>query len=253
METTFNLTTANFGQVRAVEYEMVVLPWGAIEPHNYHLPYLTDCIISQSLALEAAQLSFEKYGVRTMVMPPVFMGSQNVGQFEEKFCIHYRYETQKAILADTVYSLYKQGFRRLIIINGHGGNCFKNMIRDLAVDFPEFTIAVSDWFMVISPDGFFDIIGSHADEVETSLVMHYRPELINLDTAGAGSEKPFSISSLNEKMAWTPRDWKCVSEDTGVGDPRAATAEKGEKFSQALVEKYAKLFNEFTKEDLYLK
>ena len=73
-----------------------------------------------------------------MVMPYVTAGSQNPGQRELDFCIHYRYETQKAILSDLVASLYAQGYRKMVIINGHGGNTFKSMIRDLSLDYPDF-------------------------------------------------------------------------------------------------------------------
>ena len=62
-----------------------------------------------------------------MVMPYVIAGSQNPGQRELDFCIHYRYETQKAILSDLVASLYAQGYRKMVIINGHGGNTFKSI------------------------------------------------------------------------------------------------------------------------------
>ena len=99
-----------------------------------------------------------------MVLPPVNMGSQNPGQRQQPFCIHARYETQRAILRDIAESLYCQGLRRLLIVNGHGGNNFRNMIRDLAVDMPDFLIASCEWFKTASPDGIFDIIGDHADE-----------------------------------------------------------------------------------------
>lgn len=98
---------------------------GATEPHNLHLPYMTDCILSHDVAVSAALIAKQKYGVNCMVMPPIGMGSQNPGQRELPFCIHTRYETQKAILTDIVSSLYVQGIRKLVIINGHGGNTLK--------------------------------------------------------------------------------------------------------------------------------
>ena len=81
-----------------------------------------------------------------MVMPPVTMGSQNPGQRELPFCVHAHYDTQRAILTDIVASLYHQGFRRLLIVNGHGGNNFKNMIRDLTLDYPDMLMMTSEWF-----------------------------------------------------------------------------------------------------------
>lgn len=59
------------------------------------------------------------------------------------------------------------------------------------------------------------------------------------------------MQSLNEKVAWIPRNWGKVSKDTGVGDPRGASAEKGKKFAEAVAEKYARLFDELVNQKLY--
>lgn len=240
------LAATPYGKVREVKYDLAVLPWGATEPHNLHLPYLTDCILSEAVALDAAQWTGEKTGAKIMVLPPVAMGSQNPGQRDLSFCIHSRYETQKAILTDIVSSLYHQGMRRMVIVNGHGGNCFKNMIRDLAVDYPDFLIFSTEWFTIVPPSGFFDEKDDHAGELETSVMMYYHPELVNLADAGAGKAKPFALSALNEKIAWVPRDWMKVTEDTGIGDPRKASAEKGRQYVILVVEKLSRLFTELS-------
>ena len=73
----YDLIMANYGVTRQHCYDIVLLPWGATEPHNLHLPYLTDCILSHDIAVNAARVAFERHGVRCMVMPPVTMGSQN--------------------------------------------------------------------------------------------------------------------------------------------------------------------------------
>lgn len=247
-----DLAVSCYGKVKPLNYDLVLLPWGATEPHNLHLPYLTDCILSHDIALDAALLAQEQYGVRCMVMPYVTAGAQNPGQRELNFCIHYRSETQKAILTDIVASLYTQGHRKLVIINGHGGNTFKGMIRDLSVDYPDFLIASSEWFAVIPPRDYFDQPGDHADEVETSVMMHYHPELVNPEEAGNGDYKRFASPMLNEKVAWIPRNWQRVSQDTGIGNPKLATAEKGKQYAEAVVKKYAQLFNELVKGDIYL-
>jgi len=248
---TFDLSVSNYGQARKTAYDLAVLPWGATEPHNLHLPYLTDCILSHDIAVDAAESAYERYGVACMVLPWVNMGSQNPGQRELSFCIHSRYETQKAILSDIVASLHTQGLRRLVIVNGHGGNCFKNMIRDLALDYPDFLIASSEWYTVCRAADYFDDPGDHADELETSVMMHYRPELVNLAEAGDGAYKPFAARSLNEKVAWIPRNWLKVTKDTGIGNPARATAEKGARFAAAVVERYAKLFDELVNGKIY--
>ena len=251
MKKKVDLSISNYGTVKDTSYDLVILPWGATEPHNYHLPYLTDSFLSYDISVEAAILAKKQYDVNCMVLPTINLGSQNPGQRDLKFCLHVRCETQKAILTDIVSSLYLQGFRRMILINSHGGNSFKNMVRDLAAEYPEFIIAVSDTFNVLPKDNYFEEEGEHADEFETSVIMHYHPELVNLDEAGEGKWKPFAIQSVNEKVAWIPRNWQKISEDTGVGNPKKSTAEKGERFAHDLVAKYAKLFYELAKGEIY--
>lgn len=240
-----------YGKTRDITYDLVVLPWGATEPHNLHLPYLTDCILSEAIALDAVRQAQEKSRIKVMVLPPVAMGAQNPGQRDLLFCIHYRQETQKAILTDIVTSLHHQGIRKLVIINGHGGNSFKGMIRDLAVDYPDFLIASSEWFAVVPPAGYFEEKDDHAGELETSVMMHYHPELVKIEEAGAGRSKPFSVEALNEKVAWVPRDWSKVTTDTGIGDPRKATAEKGKRYAEAVTARYAELFTQLVQQSLY--
>ena len=103
-----DLLVSSFGDVVKKKYDLVILPWGATEPHNLHLPYLTDCILSHSIAVDAAKIAKDHFGVNCMVMPPITLGAQNPGQRELSFCIHARYETQKAILTDIVSSLHIQ-------------------------------------------------------------------------------------------------------------------------------------------------
>ena len=91
----------------------------------------------------------------------------------------------------------------------------------------------------------------HADELETSVMMHYHPELVNLDEAGNGDYKKFTSQMLNEKVAWIPRNWQKVSQDTGIGNPKKASAGKGKKYAEAVVAKYALLFEELVHKELY--
>lgn len=250
MDKTIDLSVSNLAATRGKHYDMAVLPWGATEPHNLHLPYMTDSILSHDIAVDAAAIAREKYGLSVMVLPPVNMGSQNPGQRDQPFCIHARYETQRAILTDIVDSLYNQGGRRLLIVNGHGGNNFRNMIRDLAVDRPDFLIATCEWFKAASPKPYFDIVGDHADELETSVMMHYHPELVDITEAGPGEAPGFRAEALRKGIVWTPRNWTLAAgADTGVGDPRAATAEKGARFAGVCAENIAAAISDLCSPD----
>ncbi len=247
-----DLMVSNYGEVKKHRYDLTILPWGATEPHNLHLPYLTDCILPHDIAVDAARLVLERSGVYCMVMPPVPFGAHNPGQRELPFCIHTRYATQQAILEDIVASLYVQGMRRLLILSGHGGNHFKGMIRDLAFAYPDFLIATADWFAVVPPAGYFEEkTDDHAGESETSVLLYYRPELVVMEQAGEGRSEPFNLPSLNAKVAWAPRHWDKATKDTGVGNPKLATAEKGKGYVKDVVEKLSVLFEELSTLPLY--
>lgn len=248
---TFDLLVAKYNDTKDITYDYAVLPWGATEPHNYHLPYLTDCYLSHDVAVDAVVLAYERKGVRGMVLPFIPFGSQNPGQLELPFCLHGRYETQKAILTDIIDSLVRQGINKLIIVNGHGGNSFKNMIRDLAVDYPSFLLSFANWFNIIPPMDFFEEPDDHAGEMETSVLMYYRPELVDLSVAGDGTYTPFKAHTLREGVGWIPRNWSKVSKDTGVGCPHKSTAEKGKRYAAAVIDKLADFFIELTTEELY--
>ena len=285
MNRQLDLSVSTYGVARQHQYDVAILPWGATEPHNLHLPYMTDCILSHAVAVDAAERALNEYGVRCMVLPPVMMGSQNPGQRDLPFCIHYHYETQYAILRDIVDSLSHQGMRRLLIINGHGGNSFKQMIRDLEpTPFPSpregssissgesvektiqspslgegkgvgFLLASAEWFKMAPAKDYFEQPGDHADEIETSVMMHYHPELVRLEEAGEGRSRQFAIPALREGKVWMPRHWTLVTEDTGIGNPALSTAEKGHRFADACADGFAQFLRDFAKvnsqSDLY--
>lgn len=251
MNKDIDLSVSNYGTARRNSYDIALLPWGATEPHNLHLPYLTDAILSHDIAVDSAETAAREYGIRAMVLPAIPLGAQNPGQRELPFCIHYRYDTQRAVLTDIVASLRLQGLKRLLIVNGHGGNSFKNMIRDIAADYPDMLVATGEWYRAAPAKDFFDKPGDHADELETSVMMHYHPELVDLSEAGPGGDGGFKGESLQRGTVWVPRNWARVSDDTGIGDPRLATAEKGRRFAAACADELAKAIRDLCEEELY--
>ena len=253
MYSQYDITAAKWGDVKKnANYHWAILPWGATEPHNGHLPYCTDILTSSAIGCDVAE-KLAVSGINAMVLPGIPLGSQNPGQTGLPFCIHTRQETQAAVLRDIVESLRREGIGRLFIINGHGGNSFKGMIRDLMVDYPDFLILQSDWYTVVPRKEFFEAdVDDHAGEQETSVIMHYYPELVKMEYAGDGASKPFAIDGLNRKVAWHPRNWARVTADTGIGNPSLATADKGRRYAAAVVERYVALLTEITeKGELY--
>ncbi len=247
------LAETNWKEVREIEYELAVLPWGATEAHNFHLPYATDNYQVEYVAEQAAAHAWEA-GAKVVLLPCVPFGV-NTGQLSVDLCINMRPATQLAVLYDVVDVLNRQGVDKLIILNGHGGNDFKTMIRELSMTFPNVFIAWVNWYRVADWNLYFDEPGDHAGEMETSSMMHIRPDLVRpLVEAGPGEAKTFRLDGFKEGWAVSQRDWHRVTTDTGVGNPAKATAEKGKLYLDDTVEKLAKFFVDLaksTKENLY--
>ena len=123
------LAETNWKDVRETEYDVAILPWGATEAHNYHLPYSTDVVQCDEIAAEAAKRAWGQ-GARPIVLPTVPFGV-NTGQLDVKLDINMNPSTQLAVLSDVVAALERQGIDRLLIMNGHGGNDFRQMVREL--------------------------------------------------------------------------------------------------------------------------
>ena len=222
------LNHTNWGTVKQEKYDIAVLPWGATEPHNLHLPYGTDTLQSTDISVGAAEIAWAK-GAKVMVLPAIPLGVQNPGQIELPFCLNTRPSTQKIILEDILVSLQRQNIHKLLIVNSHGGNDFKTLIRELQPQFPDFFIGVIDWFKLKGCQAFFDEPGDHAGEMETSLMQFLYPDMTKLKDAGEGESTGFRLKSMKAGFIWTPRNWSKVSMDTGIGNPKMSTPEKGKQ------------------------
>lgn len=248
------LQETNWKEVKAYVYNVAILPWGATEAHNLHLAYGTDTIMAEKIAADAAEIANQN-GAGAIVLPSIAYGV-NSGQMEIPLCMHMNPTTQLSILRDILFVLDEHEIRRFIIVNGHGGNSFQPLIRELSLEFPDILMASINWWTVGNAQEYFHEPGDHAGELETSAMMHVRPDLVGpLSGAGDGAETHFKITGLKEKWAWTPRRWIYISEDTGVGNPVKATAKKGEAFVNICVKKIAGFIEDFAKveneKDLY--
>lgn len=248
------LAETNWKSVRETDYDFAILPWGATEAHNYHLPYATDNIEADHIAAESARLAWEA-GVKPIVLPTIPFGV-NTGQADIKLDINLNPSTQLAILHDIITVLDRQGIRKLFVLNSHGGNDFKTALRELGLRFPRMLLTTGSWFRMLDKTQYFDHPdGDHAEEMETSLILHFRPELVQpLAEAGDGAERPSRLQAIREGWVWAERRWSQISADTGVGDPRSATAEKGARYFKDVTEKLAAFYVEFARcdiDDLY--
>jgi creatinine amidohydrolase len=235
--------------VHATPYEVAVLPWGACEAHNYHLPYGTDILEAGLVAAEAARIAWEQ-GATLTVLPVIPFGV-NTGQSDIKLDMNMNPSTQMAVLRDVIEVLNRQGIYKLVILNSHGGNDFRTMIRELGLQYPKMFLCSCNWWQAVDQKAFFEHKDDHGGEMETSVIMHLTPHLVSpLSEAGDGAAKKFRISGIREGWAWAERKWSQVTKDTGVGDPRQANADKGERYFKAATEKVAAFFLEVAQADV---
>lgn len=246
----FILQETNWKTVKQEEYEVAVLPWGATEAHNYHLPYGTDNIQNEFIMAEAAKLAWDR-GAKVVVLPNIPFGV-NSQQLDIPLTINMSPSTQFQVLRDVANALNGQGVKKLVVLNGHGGNDFKQMIRELSAELPEMFIGQVNWF-IVDPnwDKYFEDVGDHAGEMETSIMMNIVPDwVLPLSEAGDGKAKKLKFKARGEGWFWAPREWTKVTADTGIGDPSKSTLEKGEAYLNKVIAKISDFLVELSSADI---
>lgn len=237
------LAETNWKTVKEINYDLAILPWGATEAHNYHMPYATDNYQVDHIAYGSAELAWSK-GAKVLVLPTIPFGV-NTGQLDIPFCMNMNPSTQLAILKDICDVLSRHKVSKLVILNGHGANNFVSIIRELAGVYPEVMVSVVNWFQSAPKNDIFENAGDHADEMESSVMMHLYPALLlPLTEAGDGATKKFQPTGYNQGWAWTQRPWTKITKDTGSGDPSLATPEKGLIFINRCIQQIASFYVE---------
>jgi len=245
----FILAETTWKTIKDQKIELAILPWGATEAHNLHMPFATDNILTEKVAIESAQEAWDK-GAKVVVLPTIPFGV-NTGQLDIRLNINMNPSTQFAILNDITDVLNRHEIYKFLIVNGHGGNDFKQIIRELGFKYPKMFICGCNWYQSFENSQFFENSGGHADEMETSLMQFLAPELVlPLSEAGEGKGKKFKVTALNERWAWAERKWTQVTSDTGIGNPFKSTPEKGEKCFNEIVKKVGNLMFELSKADV---
>lgn len=243
---TWHLAQQNYKTVREAHYEVAILPIGSCEPHNFHLPYGTDTLQSDGIANLVCE-SAAAQGARVVKLPCIPYGVQS-NMLELPLAINVYPSTFFALLKDIVDSLENSGIRKLLILNGHGGNDFlKPFVREM-MGKSEVFIAVCDWWKVGSDvyDEVFEVRDDHAGEMETSVILKMAPELVDLKNASDGATKKTQFEAINKGYVSISRQWDLLTESTGTADPRAATAEKGEKYLEIITQRLAQFVVELS-------
>ncbi len=237
------LSEVNYGILKAHPYKVAVLPMGATEPHNLHLPYGTDTLEAEHIGSRICEAAFQR-GSRVVMLPTIPYGTQT-NQMEFPLAMNLNPSTLLQVITDIVDSLAKHGMHKLLILNSHGGNDFKPVLRELQGKTPV-QIFLCDWYAGTSSDvqdDIFESAGDHAGEMETSLALAYFPELVATDpqtgqiAADDGAVKPTRFDAVNQGWVSITRPWHLLTKNTGAGDPHPATAAKGRKLMDILVDR----------------
>jgi len=239
------LAEQNHAFVRAQKWEVAVLPFGATEPHNLHMPYGTDNIQVEIIGQRACERAYQE-GAKILLLPTIPFGvNTNHLKIPGALACSVTPTTLLHVLTDLVDSLERQGLRKLVLLNGHGGNELKPLTRELHHRTQVF-LCVCDWYKMavdVYPQ-IFQQPGEHADEVETSLGLAYFPELVRLEQADDGAARPTRFDAINRGWVSITRPWHLVSANTGLGNPFPATAEKGKRLMDVVVERLARFLVE---------
>ncbi|RMG35976.1 MAG: creatininase family protein [Planctomycetota bacterium] len=239
------LAETNYAYVKEHPYEVAVLPFGATEPHNLHLPYGTDTFEAEVIGQRACEEAFRR-GARVVLLPTIPYGTET-NQRRCSMSMNLNPSTLLAVLRDLVDSLADHGVHKLLVLNSHGGNDFKPFLRELYGTTPVH-IFLCDWFrgcIADVRDRIFDHPDDHAGEMETSLALAFFPDLVARDPhtgavlADAGSTRPVRFEAVRRGWVTLTRPWHLLTTNTGAGDPRQATAEKGRRLMEVLVERIA--------------
>jgi creatinine amidohydrolase len=224
--------------VRERPWEVAVLPFGATEPHNLHMPYGTDNFQVEAIGERACARACQA-GARAVLLPTIPYGvNTNHLQVPGALACSVTPTTLLRILTDLVDSMERQGVRKMVLLNGHGGNELKPLTRELYHRTRVF-LCVCDWFRMAADvyPRLFEQPGEHADEVETSLGLAFFPQFLRPELADDGAARPSRFDAINRGWVSITRPWHLVSRNTGLGDPSAASAEKGRRLMEIVVER----------------
>src|ERR671934_2255019 len=185
------LAESNHSLVRSQKWEVAVLPFGATEPHNLHMPYGTDNYQVEAIGSRACERAY-RAGAKVLLLPTIPYGvNTNHLKVPGGLACSVTPTTLLHLLTDLVDSLERQGVRKLVLLNGHGGNELKQLTRQLHHRTGVF-LCVCDWYRMAADlyPAIFERPGEHADEVETSLGLAYFPGLMRMELADDGTTRP---------------------------------------------------------------
>ena len=233
--------------VRSQTWQAAVLPFGATEPHNLHMPYGTDNYQVEEIGQRACERAYQA-GAKVLLLPTIPYGvNTNHLKVPGALACSVTPTTLLRVIADLVDSLERQGVHKLVFLNGHGGNELKPLMRELHHRTRVF-LCLCDWYRMVSDASaqIFENPGEHADEGETSLGLAFFPQLLHPELADEGAARPSRLDAVNRGWISLTRPWHLVTTNTGLGNPQAASAEKGKRLMEVIVERLANFLVELS-------
>ena len=241
-------TWQDIDQMEHKHQAVIIQPVGAIEQHGPHLPLAVDTALGMAVigrALEQLSSSVPAY-----CLPPLCYGKSNE-HWGFAGTVTLSAATLMAVLTDVADSIYRAGFRKLVLLNSHGGQpqILEIVARDVHQRQPDFWIFPH--FVWRVPHRVGELLdpkereqGIHAGDAETSLMLAILPDQVHMDRA-VKEYPPQQDGLLSLEGAlpfgWTTRD---ISKSGVVGDATVATAEKGEKILSDVAEGWVTVLEE---------
>ncbi|QDV38469.1 creatininase family protein [Tautonia plasticadhaerens] len=242
----WNLAELTYDDVRSQPPpEVAVLPLGATEPHNLHLPYGTDTFQVDAIGRLACDRAAGR-GARVVLLPALPYGTET-NQMAYPLAMNLDPSTVALVVGDLVASLETHGIRKCVLLNGHGGNDLKWYLRE-AYGKTTVHLFLCNWYHV-GADRYgelFEDAGDHAGELETSMGLAHFPELVRLDRADDGATAATRFEAVNRGWVGITRPWHLLTTNSGAGDPRPASAEKGRAVTELVVDRLASFLVELS-------
>lgn len=218
---------------------LVIAPIAAMEQHGPHLPVSTDTILAGAVA-EGVEKAL---GDRALVLPVLWLGASD-HHLPRGGTLTSPLPTYEQVLVDLLLPLLRDGFQRFLILNGHGGNIdpLRVALRRLDVEFPRAILTGAAYWDLAADELAALCRGprkemGHACEIETSIVLHLRPDLVRLDRI---EDDPDLTPAGLRGLSW-PRDFARRTDHGVVGHPESADPERGRLMLEAAVGKVAEV------------
>ncbi|MEN6308146.1 MAG: creatininase family protein [Anaerohalosphaeraceae bacterium] len=225
----WDLKYTNLDRIRQHRYEVAVIPVGAVEAHNRHLPEGMDVIHTEYVARESCRMAWEK--CQSIICLPAVPFGVDCNLLAFPLTIHVSQKTLDAYLTEMIQSLRKHGIRKIVLLNGHGGNDFKPLIRQIQYEM-DVHLFVCDWWKVGKEihDTLFGKGDDHGGALETSVAMVICPDCVELEKAGPGNVPPFRFEAMQQGWVYTSRDFSKLNDHCSVSSNAAPDAEKGRQY-----------------------